>query len=113
MIIHEGLYPIQESMITWHQLIDFPLHIKKVGPLKVSWEFYGERSLSLLKKEEPDGDNSFDIAVMRSYSVLEEIKLQNNYNFTLEDFVNDDINDVNNFSVKFDQNFIIKFDQRF
>jgi hypothetical protein len=109
VIIHEGLYPIQESMITWHQLIDLPLHIKKVGPLKGSWEFYGERSLSLLKKEVPDGGDSFDKTVMRSYSALEEIKLQNNYNFTLEDFVNkdrhvdDDINDVNNFSVKFDR----------
>jgi hypothetical protein len=109
VIIHEGLYPIQESMITWHQLTDLPLHIKNFGPLKGFWECNGERSLAVLKKEVPDGGNSYDKTVMRSYSASEEVKLQNCFNFKLDDFLykqkhnEDDVNDINNFSVKFNQ----------
>ena len=35
LMLHEGLYPIQEAMICWHQLLDLVQLIKKFGPLNV------------------------------------------------------------------------------
>jgi hypothetical protein len=98
VIIHEGLYPISESMITWHQLIDLPFHIKKFGPLRCWWEFFGERSLSNLKNELPEGGSSNDKSIMKTSSVLEENNLQKNFNFNLNDHDKKGIINESNFN---------------
>jgi hypothetical protein len=54
--------------------MDIVQRIKKCGPLRCWWEFNGERSLSNLKKEVPEGGASYDKTVMIKSSVLEEIK---------------------------------------
>jgi hypothetical protein len=108
LVVHEGLYPITETLIHWHQLMDIVQHIKKCGPLRCWWEFNGERSLADLKKEVPEGGASYDKTVMKSSSMLEEIKMQDTFNFSLEDFtaklrLDNDINNFDNFSVNTSQ----------
>jgi hypothetical protein len=86
--LHEGLYPVSESLLVWHQLLDITFHIKKFGPLKCWWEFSGERSLSTLKDYLPRGGISYDKCVMRSYSEYENLKLNDSYNFSIDDIYN-------------------------
>jgi hypothetical protein len=33
--LHEDLYPICESLIVWHQILDITMHIKKFGPISL------------------------------------------------------------------------------
>jgi hypothetical protein len=94
--LHEGMFPISEATICWHQLIDIPLHIKKFGPIKCWWEFSGERSLSSIKRHIPDGGISPDKSVMRSYSKKENNDIQNNFKIDKSN----NINNVDNFSLK-------------
>jgi hypothetical protein len=85
IILHEGLYPISESLIVWHQLLDIIPHIKKFGPLRGWWEFFGERSLFSIKSHVPKGGASYDKKVMISCSQFENHKTRNAYCFSVED----------------------------
>ena len=105
--LHEGLYPICESIVPWHQLIDIAHHIGKYGPLKGWWECSGERAMTPIKKHIPSGGTSFDKCLMRSYSKFENITLKMSYDFQIDDIhrlrkneKTNDINDIRNFSVK-------------
>jgi hypothetical protein len=86
IVVHEGLFPITESLICWHQLLDIVFHIKNMGPIRGWWEFVGERALSTIKKDVPHGGTSFDKVIIRLYSLFERAKLSNAYRFTLYDF---------------------------
>jgi hypothetical protein len=114
LMLHEGLYPIQECLIVWHQLLDLVPHIKKMGPLKCWWEMSGERFLSTIKKHVPSGGYSYDKCVCRSYSGFESSKLQECYCFSLDNLneknchdrtqqqkrFNNEINNINTISNK-------------
>jgi len=115
LCLHEGLYPISESTICWHQLLDISSHIKKFGPIKGFWECSGERSMKTIKSRVPKGGTSYDKAVLSSYSKFENIKLQQSYCFEINDIYNinernlrttgenktlDTLNDHKNFSVQ-------------
>jgi hypothetical protein len=88
LCLHEGLYPISESLITWHQILDITMHIKKFGPIKCWWEFSGERSLGAVKKHIKKDGQSYDKNLMRAYSKYENLKLKNSYNFSINDIHN-------------------------
>ncbi len=47
--LHELVFPHTSSKIIHHQLLDFPEHIKKAGPLRNFWSLYVERTLSKIK----------------------------------------------------------------
>jgi hypothetical protein len=103
--LHEGLYPISESLVVWHQLLDITIHIKKFGPMKSWWEFSGERSLTGIKEHLQIGGSSFDKSIMRKYSEHENLILNDSYNFSIENIhthhpQNNDLNSRNNFSVR-------------
>jgi len=105
--LHEGLYPICESIVPWHQLIDIAHHISKYGPLKGWWECSGERAMTTIKKHIPSGGTSFDKCLMKSYSKFENMKLKLSYSFLPDDIhrlqendKSNDLNDIRNFSVK-------------
>jgi hypothetical protein len=100
--LHEGMFPISEATICWHQLMDLPLHIKKFGPIRCWWEFSGERSLSTLKKDVPYGGPSYDKCVMRSYNEKEIVNIQDNFCFNIKEGLNETntMNDINNFSIR-------------
>ena len=106
--LHEGLYPISESTICWHQLLDISSHIKKFGPIKGFWECSGERSLKVIKAKLPKGGLSYDKSVMLSYSKLENVNIKQSYCFEINDIYNiksnqrtsgqnNTLNNINNF----------------
>jgi len=106
--LHEGLYPISESTLCWHQLLDITSHIKKFGPIKGFWECSGERSLKTIKAKLPKGGLSYDKSVMLSYSKLENVTLKQSYCFEIDDIYNiksnqrtsgqnNTLNNINNF----------------
>jgi hypothetical protein len=88
IMLHEGLYPIQESTICWHQMLDTVRHITKFGPLRCWWEMFGERSLAGIKKFVPYGGSSYDKSVLKKYSAFENEKVKNAYCFSLDDIFN-------------------------
>lgn len=49
--IYEGLYPVSETKMIHHQLIDLPHYIKQFGPLRGWWTFPSERSIAQIKRE--------------------------------------------------------------
>jgi hypothetical protein len=76
IMLHEELYPIQESTICWHQMLDTVRHIKKFGPLRCWWEMFRERSLAGIRNFVPYGGSSYDKSVLKDYSAFEFEKLK-------------------------------------
>ena len=99
LCLHEGLWPISECKIIFHQLLDLPLHINNVGPLRGCWTLPGERGVGKVKSFVPNGGNNIDKTVMFKYMEYELAKTDEAFNFSLdnakfiEDFLSNQTND--------------------
>lgn len=57
--IYEGMFPISEMKMVFHQLIDLPYFIRKFGPLRGIWAMHVERTISSLKNKGHKGGRTF------------------------------------------------------
>jgi hypothetical protein len=79
LCLHEGMFPITENKIIWHQLIDLPLHIPKCGTIKNWWAISGERSLHSIKQHLPKGGLNNEHTVMSRYTAVEDERFKEAY----------------------------------
>jgi hypothetical protein len=79
--VYEGIFPVSETKMIHHQLIDLPNFIKEFGPLRGWWTFPSERSISQIKKEMGGnkGGKSFARRVYQREYSNEFMKQQNLY----------------------------------
>jgi hypothetical protein len=49
--VYEGIFPVSETKMIHHQLIDLPYYIKQFGPLRGWWTLPSERSIAQIKRE--------------------------------------------------------------
>lgn len=49
--VYEGIFPVSETKMIHHQLIDLPHFIKQFGPLRGWWTLPSERSIAQIKRE--------------------------------------------------------------
>lgn len=77
--LHHGLYPTTEALITIHQLIDLPHHIRQLGPLRNWWTLSGERFMSTVKDSLHEGGRSY-VSTVLSRHINSELQDIQNYN---------------------------------
>lgn len=54
--VHEGLFPVSETKMVFHQLIDLPHFIKKFGPVRGWWTLPSERGIAIIKRKLTEGN---------------------------------------------------------
>jgi len=79
LCLHEGMFPITENKIIWHQIIDLPQHIPKCGTIKNWWAISGERCLHSIKQHLPKGGLNNELTVMSRYSAVEDERVKEAY----------------------------------
>jgi hypothetical protein len=72
--IHEGMFPLYESLFQWHQLIDLARHIKNLSITKNFTCLSSERALHGIKEHVHFGGRSMDKTVTRRYVANETEK---------------------------------------
>jgi hypothetical protein len=78
--IQHGLFPITESRMPWHQLIDIVPFIKLFGPIRGWWTLGPERVISTLKQSmKKKGGPSFYMTVIKRHIATEIHKLRKFY----------------------------------
>jgi hypothetical protein len=85
LCLHEGMFPITENKIIWHQIIDLPLHIPKCGMIKNWWAISGERSLHSIKQYLPTGGLNNEATVMSRYTEVEDERTKEAYRTPTKD----------------------------
>ena len=77
--IHEGLFPVYESIFAFHQLLDFSKFIKDMSIIK-GWScLASERILHYVKQCLPRGGRNSDKTLMERYGPYEDSKCVNAY----------------------------------
>ena len=111
--LHEGMFPITESKIIWHQLIDLPYHIRKWGMLKLWWAMPGERCLHPLKKHLPLGGQNNDLTLMNRYAQYELERLRQAYTKPVNAELRKDVCIEENFEIDYSEEKCIYSDIKF
>lgn len=85
---HEGIHPISECNMIFHQMLDVVNHIPKAGPIRGWWALAGERAMGLMKRFLTKGGASFEKTVFDRYCKYEQNLLLSSYNFDVTNYDN-------------------------
>jgi len=78
--LHEGLFPVSETHMVFHQLIDIPYFMKEFGPLRGWWTLPSERAISSIKQNLNRGNNrKYYRRVYRREFIKEYLKANDKY----------------------------------
>lgn len=54
--LHEGMFPVSETHMVFHQLIELPSFLRKFGPIRGWWTLPSERGISIVKRNLSKGN---------------------------------------------------------
>jgi hypothetical protein len=83
--IKNGLFPDSEAVMIFHQILDLRASLENFGPLRNTWAMAGERSINRIKHFCSSATQQNNLVKYTSYEVM---KLQQTYNFSLENLNN-------------------------
>jgi len=88
--IHEGMFPVSETHMVFHQLIDLPGFLRKFGPIRGWWTLPSERGISIIKQNLGKGNyNKFYRRIYQKEYVKEYLKSKDRYSLRCKLFAKD------------------------
>lgn len=88
--LHEGMFPVSETHMVFHQLIDIPHFIRKFGPIRGWWTLPSERGISTIKRNLNKGNyHKFYQRVYTKEFIKEYFQFEERYSSKQNLFAND------------------------
>jgi hypothetical protein len=80
---HEYLFPPNEALMAYHQLVDIIKYIPVMGQVRGWWTYGGERGNAFVKRFLHKGGSNYEKATIERYAVVESYKIREAYDFNI------------------------------